>query len=155
MSRSGTPIYNFDKVTGEFLSETYARVDPMDEDRVLLPMYATFTAPPKTKKKEKAIWNEDKWQIVPDYRGEEVSAQDESGRTMVIDLLGVKPKDVIFEPLPEKTYVEKRVEAYPPVTDQLDLIMKWLFTETEFKVPAELKSMAAKCMSVKAQFPKD
>jgi hypothetical protein len=51
-------------------------------------------------------------------------------------------------------YKEERRAEYPPIGDQLDAIMKWLATETEFAVPAELKSMAMKCMSVKAKYPK-
>jgi len=49
--------------------------------------------------------------------------------------------------------ISKRRSQYPPVGDQLDAIMKWLATETEFTVPKELKSIAMKCMSVKAQNP--
>lgn len=47
-----------------------------------------------------------------------------------------------------------RAAEYPPIGDQLDAIMKWLATETEFNVPTELKSLAMKCMSVKAKHPK-
>lgn len=57
-------------------------------------------------------------------------------------------------PVDHRTYVEKRLKDYPPVGDQLDAIMKWLATETEFTVPDELKSIAMKCMSVKAKHPK-
>lgn len=46
-----------------------------------------------------------------------------------------------------------RLAEYPPIGDQLDAIMKWLSTETEFGIPAELKSLAGKCMSVKAKYP--
>lgn len=52
-------------------------------------------------------------------------------------------------------YAEKRRREYPAIGDQLDLIMKWLATETEVTVPDELKSMAMKCMSVKAKHPKE
>lgn len=51
-------------------------------------------------------------------------------------------------------YVENRREAYPFIGDQLDAIMKWLATETEISIPAELKSIAMSCMSVKAKYPK-
>ena len=47
----------------------------------------------------------------------------------------------------------KRQAEYPPIGDQLDAIMKWAFTENEISLPAELKSLAAKCMSVKAKYP--
>jgi len=54
-----------------------------------------------------------------------------------------------------KTYIEKRLEEYPNIGDQLDAIMKWAFTEREIGLPAELKSIAGKCMAVKSKFPKD
>jgi hypothetical protein len=51
-------------------------------------------------------------------------------------------------------YKRLRAAEYPPIGDQLDAIMKWLATETEFNIPAELKSVAMKCMSVKSKYPK-
>jgi hypothetical protein len=51
-------------------------------------------------------------------------------------------------------YREDRAREYPPIGDQLDAVMKWLATESEFTVPAELKSLAMQCMSVKAKHPK-
>lgn len=52
------------------------------------------------------------------------------------------------------TFSDKRAKEYPPIGDQLDAIMKWIATENEITVPAELKSIAMKCMSVKAKYPK-
>jgi hypothetical protein len=46
-----------------------------------------------------------------------------------------------------------RAAEYPPIADQLDAIMKWLATESEFGVPQELKSLAMACMSVKSRHP--
>lgn len=51
-------------------------------------------------------------------------------------------------------YREARAAEYPPIGDQLDAIMKWAFSETEIGMPDELRSLAAKCMSVKAKYPK-
>lgn len=66
------------------------------------------------------------------------------------------PEEIAFrEKLFADTYREKRVAEYPHVGDQLDAIMKWLATETEISVPPELKSLAMKCMSVKAKYPKE
>lgn len=60
----------------------------------------------------------------------------------------------IIEERAANQYREDRRAEYPPIGDQLDAIMKWAATESEISVPAELKSIAMKCMSVKAQFPK-
>lgn len=46
-----------------------------------------------------------------------------------------------------------RANEYPPIGDQLDEIMKWLSTETEFGIPPKLKSIAGLCMSVKSKYP--
>lgn len=51
-------------------------------------------------------------------------------------------------------YKKKRIAEYPSIGDQLDAIMKWVSTEREISVPSELKSVAMKCMSVKAKYPK-
>lgn len=51
-------------------------------------------------------------------------------------------------------YRDLRRAEYPDIGDQLDAIMKWLATESEFSVPAELKSLAMACMSVKSKYPK-
>lgn len=51
-------------------------------------------------------------------------------------------------------YRELRASEYDTLSDQMDEIMKWLATETEFKVPEKLKSIAMKQMSVKAKYPK-
>jgi len=52
----------------------------------------------------------------------------------------------------EAVRASRRAE-YPPIADQLDLIMNWLSTETEFSIPKDLKSMACACMSVKSRHP--
>ena len=61
----------------------------------------------------------------------------------------------------EATYGEKLVKVhqkrqveYPEIGEQLDAIMKWLATETEFTVPSELKGMAMRCMAEKSKHPK-
>ena len=149
-------LYNYSHVFHEFVYESEALKDPMVEGRFLIPALATDIKPPRTGNNKVACFNEttNQWEIKPDYRGVEVTANDGSGRTMVIVNVGDTPDDVIFEPL-ELTWEQRRQIAYPPIGDQLDEIMKWLATETEFQVPEKLKSIAMKCMSVKAHIPKE
>ena len=40
-------IYNYDRLTGAFLSENEARVDPRNDERLLIPAHATEIAPPE------------------------------------------------------------------------------------------------------------
>lgn len=62
-------VYNCDKKTGEHVSVTHARPDPMHHDRWLLPRYATWAKPPDTKKSEVAVMVDGNWQIKEDHRG--------------------------------------------------------------------------------------
>ncbi len=63
--------------------------------------------------------------------------------------------DEAWQELPvSETYRENRAAEYPPIGDQLDAIMKWLATESEFNIPADLKSVAMQCMAVKSKYPK-
>jgi len=54
----------------------------------------------------------------------------------------------------ERDIREARRKDYPAVGDALDALAKWAFSETEIGLPKELKSWAAKCMSVKSKYPK-
>jgi len=149
-------VYNYHPYTLEFTHSNRAFANPRTEGEFLLPMDATFTeAPAKLENKAVVYDGKDGWKYVDDFRGTIVEAPDGSGRSIEIAVLGLKPEDVDFSNLPALTYKEKRQLAYPPVTDQLDEIMKWLATEGEFGIPAKLKSIAMTCMSVKGRFPKD
>jgi hypothetical protein len=149
-------IYNYAPDNKEFLLESIADADPLVEGNFLIPADATTVAPPELDEHEAAIYDEmsSTWSIIPDYRGVEVQSPYINGLPITIKELGVKPENVDFEVPIEPTYQQKRALAYPSIGDQLDAIMKWLATESEFGIPAELKSIAMTCMSVKAQFPK-
>lgn len=77
----------------------------------------------------------------------------EAGDDVVCGML-YDGREFTLPPVPAETYDVLRAREYPPIGDQLDAIMKWIATENEFAVPAELKSIAMKCMSVKAKYPK-
>lgn len=150
-------IYNYDRDTREFTGSSKAKQDPKVEDRFLMPANSTLVVAPAEQPNKKAIFDigKEKWDYVDDYRGTEVSAPDETGRTVVIQALGIKPDDIVFDPLPEQTYKDVRAAMYPDIGDQLDAIMKWAATETEIGIPTELKSIAMQCMNVKSQVPKE
>lgn len=55
----------------------------------------------------------------------------------------------------ERKYRDDRARAYPDITEQLDAIMKWVFSmQDQVAFTDELKSVAARCMQVKSEFPK-
>lgn len=59
-----------------------------------------------------------------------------------------------YNPPDKRDYSDKRKDEYPDIRGQLDAIMKWIAGENEITVTPELKSIAMKCMSVKAKYPK-
>lgn len=65
-------IFNYDKDTGEFLSEGYAQVNPKKDGGYLFPAYSTTLVPPVLSVNEAAIYNGEYWNIVSDYRGLDV-----------------------------------------------------------------------------------
>lgn len=67
-------IYNYDKITKEYIGESEAALDVEEsrktgQDVYSLPANASFNKPPKAKKNETVIYNNG-WCIVPDYRGQ-------------------------------------------------------------------------------------
>jgi len=65
-----TTIYHYHPTTSEYRNETTASLDPL-EKKPMIPAHATTKKPPATKENEAAIFENDSWQIVPDYRGVE------------------------------------------------------------------------------------
>ena len=70
-------IYNFNKITGEFLGESTAHIDPLETQQqeknvYLMPANATLIAPPTVNKNEVAIFNGEQWEIKKDFRGQKV-----------------------------------------------------------------------------------
>lgn len=88
--------------------------------------------------------------------------QDELGPYEVLERQGRKLVKVAYppaEPTAEeakaKRNMEKRLkrkQEYPPIGDQLDAIMKWIFSRPDEDFTLELNSLAAKCMSVKSKY---
>ena len=48
---------------------------------------------------------------------------------------------------------QNRLKEYPAIGDQLDALMKWIFSRPDEDFTPELNSLAAKCMSVKSKYP--
>lgn len=72
-------IYNYDSITGEFLTPGIADESPLEPGKYLIPAFATDQEPPIIGKNQIAIYREGTWQIVPDYRGQEAYDIDENG----------------------------------------------------------------------------
>lgn len=69
-----TKIYNFDPITKEYTGSENAYEDPAATKRTghfvpIVPANATTKKPPKTKTNETAIYTNNEWEIVDDFRG--------------------------------------------------------------------------------------
>ena len=62
-------IFNYNKVTGEFLTKSVARENPLKNDEILLPANATKVVPPVATENKTAVFNGASWDLVDDYRG--------------------------------------------------------------------------------------
>lgn len=107
-------IYNYDSNTKEYLNDSNADKDPLEEDGWLIPAHATTIRPPVAVAKQARVFNEalQSWNYVPDFRNTEVVANDKSGRTIIIDTIGIKPEDVRFEPLTNEVKIKSKVTEY-------------------------------------------
>lgn len=73
-------IYNFDKITKEYLFESEASLDPQatknqGKEVYLIPDCATVKKPPSIQEHEVLIFDKS-WKIVPDYRGLYIVSED-------------------------------------------------------------------------------
>lgn len=59
-------IHHYDRVDGRYLGSSPAAIDPLDPGMILLPAWATRTAPPEIPDGMKAHWTGDEWELVPD-----------------------------------------------------------------------------------------
>ena len=69
--------YNYNKITGEFVGESQAKIDPLESEVqkkfvYILPAYATQIAPPTVNLNEAAVFNGGAWEVKSDYRGSKV-----------------------------------------------------------------------------------
>ena len=62
-------IYHYNKVTGEYLGETEAKLDPLDKNP-LIPANATEDKPPNAPAKKAVIRVGNAWELIDDFRGE-------------------------------------------------------------------------------------
>ena len=63
-------IYNYRSDTKELIGESIAKKNPRDLNDILIPVNATTEPPPLTDDGQIAIWDNGRWSISNDYRGE-------------------------------------------------------------------------------------
>ena len=87
-------IYNYSKITGEFVGATTAKLDPI-EGKPLIPAFATATAPPATGQYQVAVFSDDAWTIQEDHRGRPAWFTNDASPA-VIESIGPQPEGVTF-----------------------------------------------------------
>lgn len=99
-------IYHYSEKTGEYLGESVAALDPV-EKKPLIPARATTEAQPAAGENKAAVWANDAWQIVDDFRG--FVGYDANGEKHEIKELNQKPdpKWTAEPPAPEPVIIKQ------------------------------------------------
>ena len=105
-------IYNHHPQTGEFLNQSEASLDPI-EQKPMVPAFATELEPPEVQDNEKAVFVDGAWQVISDYRETEYWLEDGS-HTVIAELGATPPEDALFSPpmASLKEGAKKKVAAF-------------------------------------------
>lgn len=87
------PIWNYDRLSGELLSQGEALLSPAEEEVYHIPAFATDREPPATAERQAAVFDGEHWRVVSDWRGVELYATVD-GQIVNIAELGQVPADV-------------------------------------------------------------
>ncbi|AJY46474.1 DUF4376 domain-containing protein [Martelella endophytica] len=79
-------IFHYAPETGELVSGSVARLDPLEPHRFLIPAYATDLEPPTAADGEVAVFAEGAWSLRPDHRGQ--TWFDDEANPVEIDFIG-------------------------------------------------------------------
>jgi hypothetical protein len=90
-------------VTGEFIGSGYAEPDPMEPGKWLIPARAYREKPPEPDERTVAVWGENGWALVADFRGQVYGIVD--GAVVQHHALGELPYGLTVDPRPGLDYV--------------------------------------------------
>ncbi|MBD3814249.1 MAG: hypothetical protein IE917_18890, partial [Betaproteobacteria bacterium] len=62
-------LYAYDKDTGEYIGTIEADPSPLEKDKWLYPAYTTDQLPPTAGTNQAAVFQNNAWSLVPDWRG--------------------------------------------------------------------------------------
>ena len=89
-------IYNYNSMSGEYISQTDAVESPEEEGKFLIPAGATTVSPPTITANKAAVWNGEGWDLVADYRGQAFYST-EDGQPIALNL-GDEPDEATAIP---------------------------------------------------------
>lgn len=110
--------YSYNSEFNAFTGKFPAMKNPRRENEYLLPVLATFKKPPNANENEIAVWQDDDWQIVSDFRGQ-TQINITSREVSKIDYIGeLKPG---FQKVSEDTAldIQNNPEKYKIIDNQL------------------------------------
>ena len=98
-------IYNYDKVTKEFVCESTASESPLEPGVFLIPAFATSTKPPKVPKRMVAIFDEtsNEWEVIENNRG--VVFNTTTQESVLWTDFGILPNNYTSKQKPEGLFV--------------------------------------------------
>ncbi|MBU2706439.1 hypothetical protein KCM76_10600 [Zooshikella marina] len=91
-----TIVYSYHSKTGEYLTQVIARSDPL-EGKPLVAAYATLEQPPMVKENEVAVFKNNHWIVLPDYRGIEYWLPDGT-KHQIKDIGVLEPTEAMHTP---------------------------------------------------------
>lgn len=97
-------IYSAHPVTGEYIGDSVADPDPMDDGNWLIPAHAYLDAPPAPEKNKAPVRVGDEWAVVDDHRGTVYYL--DGPQRYVIDDLGVTVPEGATSEAPPPTAAE-------------------------------------------------
>ena len=129
-------IYNYDRVTKEYVGKGEADNNPRDPKNPLMPAFSTTIKPPRIRKKgfkARFIEDEEKWESVVDNRG--VYYLTDTGEEIVVDTLNTPlPKGVTRDRRPSTIHAWSNNKwEIDPEKEQLN--------ETEEKIGRKMYSI--------------
>lgn len=86
-------IHHYSQSTGEYLSSSQADADPRNDQRWLIPAWATVDAPPPRTPTTWPFYRDDAWILLPDFRGR-ICYRTDTGEPVEINVAGKTPDDL-------------------------------------------------------------
>jgi len=120
-------IYHYKKETGEYWGESNATEDPNEKDHYLLPAQATFIKPPTIMANQIAVFQNNKWIKMSDYRKKYYNkiTQEET----ILTEIGQEPDDTMTDKKPMDQFDEWYLNDW---AFSLDKVKKYKTSEMKY-----------------------
>jgi hypothetical protein len=109
-------VHHYDSSTGEYLSSGQPDADPRNDERWLIPAWATLDAPPPRTPTTWPFYLDGAWFLLPDYRGR-ICYRTDTGEPVEINVAGKTPDDLDLStesrPSPRHTWIDGKWDVPP------------------------------------------